>query len=115
VIIADWLQADYGEGEGQIAPVVLQRGARALPEESERKARQQSSTSPWTPRAPGGLGRRFLRHLRSRSDVSARVPVRPWQRLNLEGIANFANGIACAKNFSDARDSTADDGGLMYA
>jgi hypothetical protein len=52
-VIPAWLRAHIGEGEGQIAQVVLQR-ARAL---YLHKARLKiPATSPWTRRAPPGWG-----------------------------------------------------------
>ena len=78
-VVPDWLQAHVGEGEGQIAPVVLQR-ARAL---FLKKVSEGAVNNPcyfaMDATRPGGLGRRFYVHLRSQPDVS-RGPVRPWQR-----------------------------------
>ena len=55
----DWLQAHVGEGEGQIAPVVLQR-ARAL---YLKKVSEGAVNNPcyfaMDATRPGGLGRRF--------------------------------------------------------
>jgi hypothetical protein len=58
-LVPDWLQAYVGEGEGQIAPVVLQR-ARAL---YLKKVSEGAVNNPcyfaMDATRPGGLGRRF--------------------------------------------------------
>src|SRR4029078_2347074 len=66
----DWLQAHVGEGEGQIAPVVLQIGARALSEEGERRRSQQSLLLRHGRHAPRRSGTPILHHLRSRPNAS---------------------------------------------
>src|SRR4029453_6552487 len=109
-IIPDWLQAHVGEGEGQIAPVVLQR-ARAL---YLKKVSEGAVSNPcyfaMDATRPGGLGRRF--YVICEADRTFRaVPSGHGSGLNLEGIANFANGIRWGKNFSDARDSKLTTGG----
>ena len=54
-----WLEAHVGEGDGQIAPVVLQR-ARALYLQKVRDgAVKIPATSPWTRPAPVGLDAGF--------------------------------------------------------
>ena len=59
---------------------------------------------------PGGLGRRF--YVICEADRTFRaVPSGHGYGRNLEGIANFANGIRCAKNFSNAMDSNLTTGG----
>ena len=59
---------------------------------------------------PGGLGRRF--YVICEADQSFRaVPAGHGSGRNLKGIANFANGIRCAKNFSNAMDSKLTTGG----
>jgi hypothetical protein len=109
-LIPDWLQAHVGEREGQIPPAVLQR-ARAL---YLKKVSEGAVNNPcyfaMDATRPGGLGRRF--YVICEADRTFRaVPSGHGSGLNLEGIANFANGIRCAKNFSDARDSKLTTGG----
>ena len=59
---------------------------------------------------PGGLGRRF--YVICEADQSFRaIPAGHGGGRNLKGIANFANGIGCAKNFSNAMDSKLTAGG----
>ena len=106
----DWLQAHVGEGEGQIAPVVLQR-ARAL---YLKKVSEGAVNNPcyfaMDATRPGGLGRRF--YIICEADRTFRaVPSGHGDGRNLEGIADFANGIRCAKNFSNAMDSQLTTGG----
>ena len=78
-VVPDWLQAHVGEGEGQIAPVVLQR-ARAL---YLKKVSEGAVNNPcyfaMDATRPGGLGRRFYVICEANRTFRAR-PVRPWQR-----------------------------------
>jgi hypothetical protein len=59
---------------------------------------------------PGGLGRRFYVICEASRTFRA-VPSGHGSGVNLEDIADFANGIRCAKNFSDASDSKLTTGG----
>jgi hypothetical protein len=109
-VVPDWLQAHVGEGEGQIAPVVLQR-ARAL---YLKKVSEGAVNNPcyfaMDATRPGGLGRRFYIICEANRTFRA-VPSGHGSGRDLEGIANFANGIRCAKNFSNAMDSKLTTGG----
>jgi hypothetical protein len=59
---------------------------------------------------PGGLGRRF--YVICETDQTFRaVPAGHGNGRDLKGIVNFANGIRCAKNFSNAMDSKLTTGG----
>jgi hypothetical protein len=105
-----WLNAHVGEGEDQISQVVLQR-ARAL---YLKKVSEGAVSNPcyfaMDATRPGGLGRRF--YVICEADRTFRaVPSGHGYGRNLEGIANFANGIRCAKNFSNAMDSNLTTGG----
>jgi hypothetical protein len=102
--------AHIGEGEGQIAQVVLQR-ARAL---YLKKVSDGAVKNPcyfaMDATRPGGFGRRF--YIICEADRSFRaIPSGHGSGRNLTGIANFANGIQCAKNFSNAMDSKLTTGG----
>ncbi len=108
--IPAWLAPHVGEGEGQIAQVVLQR-ARAL---YFQKARAGAIKNPCyfamdatRPHDPGGskLGSRF--YVICESDRSFRA----ISAGHGGGRANFANGKRCAKNFSNAMDSRLTTGG----
>ena len=106
----DWLKAHVGEGEGQIAPVVLQR-ARAL---YLKKVSEGAVNNPcyfsMDATRPGGLERRFYIICEADRTFHA-VPSGHGDGRNLEGVADFANGIRCAKNFSNAMDSQLTTGG----
>jgi hypothetical protein len=59
---------------------------------------------------PGGLGRRF--YVICETDQTFRaVPAGHGNGRDLKGIADSANGIRCAKNFSNAMDSILTTGG----
>jgi hypothetical protein len=108
--IPAWLKAHVGDGDGQIAPVVLQR-ARAL---YLQKVSEGTVKNPcyfaMDATRPAGFGRRF--YVICEADRSFRaVPSGHGNGRNLKGIANFANGIRCAKNFSNALDSKLTTGG----
>jgi hypothetical protein len=108
--IPAWLRVYIGEGEGQIAQVVLQR-ARAL---YLKKVSDGAVKNPcyfaMDSTRPGGFGRRF--YIICEADRSFRaIPSGHGSGRNLTGIANFANGIQCAKNFSNAMDSKLTTGG----
>ncbi len=112
--IPAWLQKHVGTGDGQIAPVVLQR-ARAL---FQRKVSQgavtnpcylaKDATRPSTSRA-GKPGRRFYIICESRKSFRA-VSSGYGNGRKLQR-ANFSNGRQCAKNFSNAEGSKLTTGG----
>ena len=109
-LVPDWLQAHVGEGEDQIAPVVLQRARALYLKKVSEGAVNNSCYFAMDATRPGGLGRRF--YVICEADRTFRaVPSGHGSGLNLEGIANFANGIRCAKNFSNAMDSKLTTGG----
>ena len=105
-----WLQAHVGDGEGQISPVVLQR-ARAL---YIKKVSEGAVKNPcyfaMDATRPGGFDRRFYIICETSQSFRA-IPAGHGSGRNLNGIANFANGIECAKNFSNAMDSKLTTGG----
>jgi hypothetical protein len=110
-----WLRAHVGKGEGQIAQVVLKR-ARALYFQKVREGvvRNPSyfamdATRP-NDLGDGKLGRRF--YVICESDRSFRaISAGHGGGRDLKGIADFANGRQCAKNFSNAMDSKLTAGG----
>jgi hypothetical protein len=107
--IPPWLKAHVGEGDGQIAAVVLQR-ARALYLEkvSEGVARNPCYFAMDATR-PAGFGRRF--YIICEAERTFRVvPSGHGNGRNVAGM-NFANGVRCAKNFSNAMDSKLTTGG----
>jgi hypothetical protein len=113
--VSVWLRDHVGEGEGQIAPVVLQR-ARALylQKVSEGAVKNpcyfaMDATRP-NDSGKGELGRRF--YVICESDQSFRaISVGHGGGRDLKGMVDFANGRRCAKNFGNAMDSKLTAGG----
>jgi hypothetical protein len=110
-----WLKPHIGEGEGQIAQPVLRR-ARALylKKLSEGAVKNpcyfaMDATRP-NDASEGKAGARF--YVICESDRSFRaIAAGHGGGRNLKGIADFANGRRCAKNFSNAMDSELTAGG----
>lgn len=110
-----WLKAHVGEGDGQIAQVVLQK-ARALylNKVSEGAVKNpcyfgMDATRP-NDSNEGKTGGRF--YVICESDRSFRtISAGHGGGRDLKGIANFANGRRCAQNFSNALDSELTTGG----
>jgi len=104
-----WLKAHVGTGDGQIAPVVLQR-ARALYLNTPREgAVSNPCYFAMDATRPAGLGRRF--YIICEADKTFRaISSGHGNGRKLSG-ANFANGIRCAKNFSNAEGSKLTTGG----
>ncbi len=109
-----WLQRHVGTGQGQIAPVVLNR-ARALYQRKRREGAvanpcymAMDATRPSTSRN-GQPGQRFYVICESRKSFRA-VSSGYGNGRKLTG-ANFSNGRKCAKNFSNAEGSKLTMGG----
>lgn len=108
-----WLRAHVGEGDGQIAPVVLER-ARAL---YLRKTRDGAAKNPCyfamdatRPHVLGNAGRRF--YVICEADRSFRaISSGHGGGRHLKGTAIFANGKRCARNFGNAMGSRLTTGG----
>lgn len=113
--IPAWLRSHVGEGDGQIAPVVLQR-ARAL---YLRKRNQGVVRNPCyfamdaTRPNDLGAGRVGLRfYTICEADRSFRaIGAGHGSGRNVPGIVDFSNGKQCAKNFGNAMDSYLTAGG----
>ena len=104
------LRAHLGDGEGQISQVVLQRARALYLQKVSEGAVKNPCYFAMDATRPGGFARRF--YVICESDRSFRaVPAGHGNGRNLKGIANFANGIRCAKNFSNAMDSKLTTGG----
>jgi hypothetical protein len=110
-----WLRAHVGEGEGQIAEMVLQR-ARAL---YQQKVSQGAVKNPCyfamdatrpNDLGDGNLGRRFYVICESERSFRA-ISAGHGGGRDLKGFADFANGRRCAKNFGNAMYSTLTTGG----
>lgn len=112
--VPQWLKKHVGTGEGQIAPVVLER-SRALHQEKLREGVVRNpcylamdATRPST--LPNGSpGRRFFVICESRGTFRA-VSSGYGNGRKLRR-ANFSNGRQCAKNFSNAEGSKLTAGG----
>ena len=88
----DWLKAHVGEGEGQIAPVVLQRARTLYLKKLSEGAVNNPCYFAMDATRPAGLGRRF--YIICETDRTFRaVPSGHGDGRNLEGIADFANDI----------------------
>jgi hypothetical protein len=108
-----WLRAHVGEGEDQIAQVVLQR-ARAL---YLRKASEGAVKNPCyfamdatRPNELSDAWRRFYVICESARSFRA-ISAGHGGGRDLKGVADFANGRRCAKNFGNAMDSSLTAGG----
>ena len=107
--IPAWLKAHVGEGEGQVAPVVLQRARALYLEKLSQGAVKNPCYFAMDATRPGGFGRRF--YVICEADRTFRaVPSGHGSGRNVAGV-NFSNGIGCAKNFSNAMDSKLTTGG----
>jgi hypothetical protein len=113
--IPGWLSSNIGEGEGQIAQVVLQR-ARALYFKKLRAGVVRNAcyfamdaTRPHD-LGDGKLGPRFYVICESSRSFGA-ISAGHGGGRDLKGIADFANGKRCAKNFGNALDSRLTAGG----
>ncbi|WPL16385.1 hypothetical protein Thiowin_01339 [Thiorhodovibrio winogradskyi] len=111
-----WLRAHVGEGEDQIAPLVLHR-ARAL---YQRKVAARAVRNPCyfamdatRPHGSedGGQGRRFYIICESERSFRAISSGHGGGR-TLDGMADFRNGRRCAKHFSNALGSRLTAGGV---
>ena len=105
-----WLAAHVGEGDGQIAPVVLER-ARAL---YQRKGVRNPCYFAMDATRPhdlggGGLGRRF--YIICEAEQSFRAISAGHGGGRDLGVADFSNGRRCVKNFGNAMDSNLTTGG----
>ena len=104
-----WLKAHVGEGDGQIAPVVLQRARTLYLQKVKEGAIKNPCYFAMDATRPAGFGRRF--YVICEADQTFRsVASGHGSGRNVSG-ANFTNGFSCAKNFSNAMDSKLTTGG----
>jgi hypothetical protein len=107
--VPPWLRAHVGDGDGQISQVVLVRARALYLEKAGEGAVKNPCYFAMDATRPAGFGRRF--YIICEADRSFRaVPAGHGNGRNLKGY-NFANGVRCAKNFSNAMDSKLTTGG----
>jgi hypothetical protein len=110
-----WLSPHVGEGDGQIAPVVLER-ARALYQTKTRSGAVRNpcyfAMDATRPHDLGGdrLGRRFY-IICEADQVFRAVSAGHGAGRDLDGAADFSNGRRCVRNFGNAMDSELTTGG----
>ncbi|MBB97104.1 MAG: hypothetical protein CML68_21210 [Rhodobacteraceae bacterium] len=112
--IPGWLQAHVGTGEGQIAPVVLER-ARELYQSKARRGAVRNpcylamdATRPSTARS-GAPGQRF--YVICEGSRTFRAVSSGYGNGRKLRSADFSNGRQCARNFSNAEGSKLTMGG----
>ncbi len=113
--IPAWLAAHIGDGNGEVAPVVLER-ARAFYFQKVAAGAVKNpcyfamdATRPNTA-SDGGPGLRFYIVCEARRSFRA-ISSGHGSGRNLKGVANFHNGRTCAQNFGNAEDSSLTTGG----
>jgi hypothetical protein len=106
-----WLEAHVGDGDGQIAPVVLER-ARALYQRKGVRNPCYFAMDATRPHDLGGgrLGRRFYIICEAEGSFRAIFAGHGGGR-DLDGAGDFSNGRRCVKNFGNAMDSELTAGG----
>jgi len=107
--VLPWLKAHVGEGDGQIAPLVLQRARALYLQKLNAGAIKNPCYFAMDATRPAGFGRRFYVICEANRYFRA-VPSGHGSGRSVPG-ANFSNGIQCAKNFSNAMDSKLTTGG----
>jgi hypothetical protein len=113
--IPSWLKLHVGEGDGQIAPVVLQR-ARALYQQKMHAGIVKNpcyfamdATRPHD-LGDGRLGKRFYMICEAEQSFRAFSSGHGGGH-KVKGVGDFGNGKRCAKNFGNALDSRLTAGG----
>ena len=109
-LIPGWLKKHVGEGEDQIAPVILQRARALYLDKVSKGAINNPCYFALDATRPGELGRRFYVICEASGTFRA-LPSGHGSGRNLAGIADFSNGIRCARNFSNANGSKLTTGG----
>lgn len=107
-----WLRSHIGDGDGQIAQVVLQR-ARALylKKVAEGVVKNPCYLAMDATRPNGGqLGKRFYTICEADRSFRA-VATGHGSGRSMKGVPNFSNGRECVKNFGNALDSYLTTGG----
>ncbi|MDL2409457.1 hypothetical protein PY650_28255 [Rhizobium calliandrae] len=109
--IPGWLSGYVGDGNGQIAPVVLER-ARALylQKVAEGRVRNACYFAMDATRPNGPTAGRFYMICEAAQSFRV-ISAGHGGGRNLQGVVNFSNGRECAKNFGNAMDSNLTAGG----
>lgn len=107
--IPAWLQAHVGEGDGQIASVVLQR-ARALYIKKQADATVKNPCYMAMDATRPATAKRYYVICEAKQSFEA-VNVGHGSGRNLKSVVNFSNGRECVKNFGNALDSNLTTGG----
>lgn len=113
--IPAWLHAHVGEGDGQIAAVVLERARALYLKKVAAGAVKNPCYFAMDATRPGDLGngvlgRRYYIICEASQSFRAISSGHGGGR-NLKGNVNFSNGRRCAKNFGNAMDSELTAGG----
>jgi hypothetical protein len=113
--IPSWLKENVGEGEGQIASVVLQRARGLYLKKVSEGIVQNPCYFAMDATRPNDLndgrpGRRFYVICESKRQFHS-ISAGHGVGRDLKGIADFSNGRRCAKNFGNAADSKLTAGG----
>jgi hypothetical protein len=113
--IPAWLTPNVGEREGQIAPVVLQRGRELYFKKVRAGVVRNPCYFAMDATRPhdlndGKVGARFYVICESAQSFRA-ISAGHGGGRDLKGIADFTNGKRCAKNFGNAMDSFLTAGG----
>ena len=113
--VPGWLLAHVGEGDGRIAQPVLQRARSLYLRKVRDGAVRNACYFAMDATRPNGAGERSdggRFYIICEADQSFRaIPAGHGSGRKLDGIADFANGRECAKNFGNALDSELTAGG----
>ena len=107
--VPTWLRTHVGEGEGQIAPVVLQRARALYLDKVSKGAVKNPCYFAMDATRPSDSGRRF--YVICEADQTFRAASSGYGGGRRVSGKNFANGRRCAKNFSNAMGSMLTAGG----
>jgi hypothetical protein len=113
--IPSWLKSHVGEGEGQIAPIVLQRARALYLQKVSMGAVKNPCYFAMDATRPhdlgnGQLGKRFYMICEAEQSFRAFSSGHGGGR-KVKGVGDFGNGKRCAKNFGNALDSRLTAGG----
>jgi hypothetical protein len=108
--IPRWLWPHVGNGDGQIAPVVLRRARELYLRKAARGAIRNPCYFAMDATRPAGFDRRFYIICEGNRSFHT-ISSAHGKGRNLPRIPDFSNGMRCAKNFSNARDSWLTTGG----